>query len=346
MTPSLQALYVNPAPGCNLHCKHCWVNEGSTVDNPLSLGCWKSLFEEAAEMGCGYIKFTGGEPLLHDNFVLLYEYAASLFSRLAVETNGTIQPEGLWTAFMNSLPESVSVSLDSCDPEAHDAFRGKKGAWLKTVAFLEKLAEKRIRHQIIMSITVPEKIPVEDMIKYAESHGHRNLKINLVTPSGRGKNLSFYGASGIADIIQFSNWLAANSPEWVSIAIPAALLPVNRLKQVGYCPVKNLMGVLPDGRFSLCGVAFSREEMSWGQYPEVSVREAWNNSPVFRKIRESVPYGLTGICARCIHRDTCIGRCVANNLETGGSITSPDILCQRAWENGLFPRSRLLDPDE
>lgn len=346
MTPSLQALYVNPAPGCNLHCRHCWVSEGSSTGDLLSIGDWRSLLSEASDLNCRYIKFTGGEPLLYKHFVPLYESAAALFPRLTIETNGTLQPEGLWNAFRNNRPENVSVSLDSSVPGVHDAFRGREGAWLLTVDFLERLAADMIPSQIIMSVADGSRKPVEDMILFADSHGHRNLKINLIAPSGRGKSISFYDASSIAEVIRFMEWLDSTAPEWVSAAVPAALLPVNRLKHLGYCPVRNLMGVLPDGSFSLCGVAFSRKEMTWGRYPEISINEAWNNSPVFREIRESIPGGLTGICARCIHRETCIGRCVVNNMETGGSLTSPDILCQRAWENGLFPRSRLLDPDE
>jgi len=43
----------------------------------------------------------------------------------------------------------------------------------------------------------------------------------------------------------------------------------------------------------------------------------------------------------CIHRDSCIGRCIVNNNETGGSLLSPDAVCQAAWEAGLFPETRL-----
>jgi radical SAM protein with 4Fe4S-binding SPASM domain len=273
----------------------------------------------------------------------LYEFAADHFSRVTIETNGTIQPEGVWSAFLKNKPENVSVSLDSNIPEIHDSFRGKHGAWRQTIDFLGKLIDNKIPNQVIMSITDHSKTPVEDMIRFAESLGNINLKINLVTPTGRGKTLSFYDRVNIFELLQFIDWFDTNAPDWVSITVPAALLPINRLKHLGYCPVRNLLGVLPDGRFSLCGVAFSREDMLWGSYPEVSVRNAWNNSPVLKMIRKSVPNKLTGICAKCIHKETCIGRCVVNNLETGGSIASPDLLCQRAWDNRVFPSSRLLD---
>ena len=262
MTPSLQALYIYPAGGCNLHCKHCWVSEGVSSEKMLSLSSWIALLSEARELNCGYLKFTGGEPLLYEHFVPLYESATVLFPRVTVETNGTIQPEGVWNAFLKNRPENVSVSLDSAVPKLHDSFRGKEGAWEQTVDFLGKLVEKRIPNQVIMSITDHSSKPIENMIRFVEKLGNRNLKINLVTPSGRGKDVSFYDRSSIFEVIKLIQWIDTYAPDWVSISVPAALLPINRLKYLGYCPVRNLMGVLPDGRFSLCGVAFSREDMS------------------------------------------------------------------------------------
>ena len=341
--PTLGVLYINPAGGCNLHCRHCWVNEGSFTGELLSLGDWKELLSQSKAEGCSYLKFTGGEPLLYHDIVSLYRYSTNLFPKIVIETNGTLQPEGLWEAFAEKKPFHVSVSLDNPDARLHDEFRGQSGAWKKTVDFAEKLVENQIRNQIIMSVSTVERQPVLEMIKLAQKIGADTLKINFITPSGRGKSDNFFDRNPIEDIIEFFTWIDRETPQGVIPSVPAALLPVNQLKNHGYCPVRNLMGVLPDGTFSLCGVAFSREEMAWGKFPDITVHEAWKNSPVYKMIRSSIPHGLQGVCHGCIHRDSCAGQCVVNNMETGGSVTSPDILCQRAYDAGLFPRTRLID---
>lgn len=341
--PVLGALYINPAGGCNLHCKHCWVNEGSFTGELLSLELWKELLAQAKIQGCGYVKLTGGEPLLYEDIVPLYRLIAQSFPKVVVETNGTLQPEGLWSAFSETKPFHVSVSLDNAEAGLHDQFRGQTGAWEKTVDFAEKLVANRIGNQIIMSVASIDKEPVTNMIRLVREIGVDTLKINFITPSGRGKGNSFYEKNSIEDILEFFKWIDRETPPGVLPSVPAALLPVNRLKYHGYCPVRNLMGVLPDGTFSLCGVAFSREEMAWGRFPEITVREAWENSPVYRMIRSALPHDIEGVCHRCIHRDSCIGRCVVNNMETGGAVTSPDILCQHAHDAGLFPETRLID---
>ena len=341
--PVLGVLYINPAGGCNLHCQHCWVNEGSFTGELLSLKQWKELLSQAKTEGCTYLKLTGGEPLLYNDVVSLYRYSADLFSKVVIETNGTLQPDGLWEAFAEKKPFHVSVSLDNADARMHDEFRGQSGAWKKTVGFAEKLVQNKINNQIIMSVSSVDRKPVEAMIKLVRKIGADTLKINFITPSGRGKTENFYDRNPIEDIIDFFTWIDRETPPGVLPSVPAALLPVNRLKRLGYCPVRNLMGVLPDGTFSLCGVAFSRKEMTWGKFPDTSVREAWENSPVYKMIRSSLPGDLEGVCHRCMHRDSCIGQCVVNNMETGGLVTSPDILCQRAYDEGLFPETRLIE---
>lgn len=341
--PKLGVLYINPAGGCNLHCKHCWVNEGKLTGDLLTLQQWKDLLAEAKTEGCSFLKYTGGEPLLCEDFVALYSYSVNLFPKVVIETNGTLEPEGVWDAFRESKPFHVSVSLDNSNAKLHDEFRGQSGAWKKSVSFSQKLVKYGINNQVIMSVSDTKRKPILDMVNLLESIGVFSLKINFITPAGRGKNHSFYDSGSLQETLDFFSWIDKETPKWVLPAIPAALLPLNRLVDLGYCPVRNLMGVLPDGTFSLCGVAFSREEMAWGKFPQTSVKEAWENSPVYKMIRSSVPDNLGGICQRCMHRDSCIGRCVANNLETGGSLTSPDILCQRAYVAGLFPESRIID---
>ncbi len=292
-------------------------------------------------LGCSYLKLTGGEPLLYHGFVELYEGASAIIPDVSVETNGTLEPDGLWRAFAANPPHNVSISLDSASEAVHDEFRGVPGSYRKTLAFGKKLVAAGIPAQVIMSISSTNRGQIIGMIDLLEKIGLRNLKLNLITPSGRGKVLSFLKDNGIKEIMDFLEWAFNETPPWVLPTAPHALTPVNRLVQQSSCPVLNLMGVLPDGTYSLCGVAFSRGEMAWGKFPEMTVGEAWENSPVYRSIRTRIPDKLEGVCGDCIHRAGCRGSCVANNLVAGGSVSSPNPLCQLALDNGLFPKTRL-----
>lgn len=340
--PRLGLLYINPAGGCNLHCSHCWVNEGTFSTDLLSLENWKNLLSEAASMGCGFLKMTGGEPLLYERFVELYSYAATIIGDIVIETNGTLQPAELWETFKKKKPLRVSVSIDNSSADIHDNFRGKEGSWAKSVEFVSRLVENKICNQIIMSVSSTDRSQIIEMIKLTEQLKAGSLKINFIIPLGKSKMNSFTDNCSIKDILEFFSWFNKETPAWVLPPAPAAFMPPDILIHSGYCPVRNLMGVLPDGTFSLCGIAFSKKEMRWGKYPETSVEEAWKHSPIYGRIREAVPDNLEGICKFCLHKKTCIGKCIVNNIATGGSYTSPNDLCQLAYENGLFPPTRLM----
>ncbi len=85
-------------------------------------------------LGCSYLKLTGGEPLLYHGFVELYEGASAIIPDVSVETNGTLEPDGLWRAFAANPPHNVSISLDSASEAVHDEFRGVPGSYRKTLA--------------------------------------------------------------------------------------------------------------------------------------------------------------------------------------------------------------------
>ncbi len=336
----LRYLYINPYSGCNLRCRHCWVNEGYRSGAVLDVAQWTDISEQAAALGCTSIKFTGGEPLCYTEFARLYTAVASIVPNVSIETNGTVQPSGLWEAFKSHAPFHLAISLDSADKLIHDRFRGVAGSWERTVAFLKKALGMGVNTQVIMSVSTVEKEPVEGMIESLEKLGAENLRINLITSTGKGKGIGFMEINNPDNVLDFFQWLD-QLPRWVSASVPPAFASPGRLPYRGSCPIRNLLGVLPDGTYSICGAGFFMEEFSWGRYPETSVQEAWERSPVYQGIRECVPSRIGGVCGRCVHRLTCRGNCVVNNSLAGGSITSPDSICQAMYKAGLFPETRL-----
>ena len=184
--PPLKYLYLNPGPGCNLSCSHCWVNRGVSPST-MPVRRWTDLMEEAAGMGTAYCKFTGGEPLLYQGFVDIYREAHRLFPQVCVETNGTVEPPGIFRLFREKPPFQVSVSLDSADPEVHDRFRGVRGAWKRTVEFITRLGDDSgVFPQVIMSLPSPDRDAVRAMVSFLTGRAVSSLKINLVSPVGGG----------------------------------------------------------------------------------------------------------------------------------------------------------------
>lgn len=54
---------------CNLHCAHCWVDAGPTASALLPVHTAQGLIEEFAGFGGTAVRLTGGEPLLHPDWL-------------------------------------------------------------------------------------------------------------------------------------------------------------------------------------------------------------------------------------------------------------------------------------
>jgi sulfatase maturation enzyme AslB (radical SAM superfamily) len=121
-------LYVNFH--CNLHCDYCCVRSSPTARRrELGLDRARRVAREAPPLGVRELFVTGGEPFLVDDIdeiILALVDAAPV----TVLTNGMLF-RGLRLAALKRLPRSgvtLQVSLDSPEPELHDAHRGQ-GAW-------------------------------------------------------------------------------------------------------------------------------------------------------------------------------------------------------------------------
>ena len=353
--PPLRHLYVNPAGECNLACKHCWIapqrseapfQTRERLESEFSVEQFVNLLNQAVELGLKNLKFTGGEPLLRSDFLDLYRIASEYSGNLIVdiETNGTLVPDGLWDVFEKHPPRIIAVSLDSVNAEEHDDFRNTQGAWKRTVSFAKELVKREINTQIIMSSVTFEVQPVLEMALFCQNIGVSSLKINPVQPIGRGKNLHEFRIE-IKKIISFANEIHNICGTSVAVDIPSAFLPLNRIKGSGSCPIHNLLGILPDGGISFCGIGFSCGELVMGNFLKDSLKDIWNDSDILKMLRIQVPMKFIGICANCIHYNRCLGKCVMQNYYSNSDFTSSYWMCQEAENSGVFPETRKIRPN-
>lgn len=353
-TPPLRHLYVNPVGQCNLACKHCWITpERSSqpfetrkgLESEFTQKQFADLLNQAVKLGLKNIKFTGGEPLLRSDFAELYRTVAKCTSEKLItdiETNGTLVPDGLWNVFEEYKPRLVAVSLDSINKQEHDSFRNTPGAWERTVRFIKELVKRKINTQVIMSTSKLEVEPVLRMALFCQKIGISSLKINPVQPIGRGKDISASSRS-IEKLIHFAREIHTTCGASVSVDVPMAFQRLDRIKDTGSCPIHTLLGILPDGGISFCGIGFSCSSLIMGNFLKDDLREIWENSDLLQKLRTEVPARFEGICGNCIHTGKCLGKCIMQNFYATGIFNSSYWICQRADEVGIFPSTRKVN---
>ena len=141
VNPSLQQLFLEVTPRCNLSCAFCGsrCNEHAETEE-VPLEAYGKLLKEVKEnFGTKvFIVLTGGEPLLRKD---LFELAAMIRDEgflWGMTSNATLIGREEAEKLVETGIYSIAVSVDGL-PAVHDRLRGKNGAFGKAIAGLECL---------------------------------------------------------------------------------------------------------------------------------------------------------------------------------------------------------------
>ena len=129
--------------GCNLNCRHCLLDcrpAGKTP--PVNTDVVKRIVLEFFEIGGKGLVITGGEPLIHPDWLKILSFACyeTGLRDVCLQTNAMLMNDDDINS-LQSLPAdrlSLQISLEGATPGTHDFVRGKGGfeATMKTMARL------------------------------------------------------------------------------------------------------------------------------------------------------------------------------------------------------------------
>jgi uncharacterized Fe-S cluster-containing radical SAM superfamily protein len=147
----LETLWINTGTLCNLACKTCYIESSPRNDALvyLTLSEAERYFDEAQSLGTREIGFTGGEPFMNPDMILMIRSALGRGFELLVLTNAMRPMRRFETelldiqrAFAPRL--TMRVSLDHYSPEVHEAERGR-GSWEKAIDGVKWLSDNGFR---------------------------------------------------------------------------------------------------------------------------------------------------------------------------------------------------------
>jgi SynChlorMet cassette radical SAM/SPASM protein ScmF len=347
--------YLYLSGGCNLRCAHCWISPAFTPPDKipkdsLTAADVGKVIDEAAPLGLSHVKLTGGEPFLNPDIFEIIELAAHHRLTIFVETNGTLINREAAAFLKKHGVTSLSVSLDSHRPSFHDSFRGVHGAFDAAVSGVEFLAAEGISVQLIMSLIAENAADIEGLVDTAKRIGARSVKVNPVTPLGRGGALMDRGSTlPVEDLLALSGWVETELAQRYGIetffTIPSGLKPISHLfdGRNAQCHILNIIGILAGGDISICGIGREVPQLIMGNIRTDDLARVWEESPVLKHLREVVPRHMEGICGRCVMAGICLGSCRADAYVLSGSLSASHWICEGAYEKGLFPRQRMVE---
>ncbi len=351
--PPLTQYYVYMTAGCNLACQHCWLSPvyqpKGTTGGHLDFELFKLALEEGIPLGLQSVKLTGGEPLLHPDFLRFVDLIKEKNLGLTIETNATLMtPEIAMHLKEKSTLGDVSVSIDGANAKSHDSFRSVPGAYDKAVAGIKMLVEVGYHPQVIMSLHAGNVDEIEELVHLAESWGAGSVKLNLIQPSGRGEQMTERGqVLDITRLVEIGKWVEHDLQKRVTIPLfyswPMIFHSLNRLLQQngGSCSIFNILGILSNGSYAMCGIGMAIPELVYGQLGKDRLFNVWSQNEVLHVLRCWLPKELEGVCGMCLFKWQCLGSCIADNYHQSRRLTAPFWFCQQANEFGLIPNQRM-----
>lgn len=352
-SPALASLYLYLTDRCNLRCGHCWISPGYSIDaqQGVALPQLETVIRKARPLGLGSVKLTGGEPFLYGQVRDLLEFLATEELAFYIETNGSLLNASLVDHLKACGPAQISVSLDAASEAIHDSIRGMPGCFRAVRQGLQRLAEAGLAFQVIMTLQRKNQDEIPKLIALCEELGAQSLKINHLLPCGRAKQRFARGENLTLDELvdlysQVDRQWARRSAMDILFDLPVAFRSVKDLTHRGIneCRILNILAVLANGDYSICGIGQCAEELRLGSVYTDPIDRIWRDHPILTTLRTSIPANLEPPCGDCIFRYQCLGGCRANAYMVSGRLQAAYFLCSEYQASGRFPCSRIVEP--
>ncbi|MWA09254.1 cytosylglucuronate decarboxylase [Streptomyces sp. BA2] len=125
MTERQRYLFIRILEACNADCFMCEFALSRDTFR-FSLEDFADLLPKAREAGVAYVRFTGGEPLMHQDIVELVRMGTDAGMKMSMITNGMMLPKKAPLLAEAGLAQ-VIVSLDGGSATTHDVYRRSPG---------------------------------------------------------------------------------------------------------------------------------------------------------------------------------------------------------------------------
>jgi radical SAM protein with 4Fe4S-binding SPASM domain len=315
---------------CNLRCVHCYTDSSPRhYPGELTWSEMCTVTDDLAKFGVPAVLLSGGEPMLHPRFFDLSAHARERGLRLTLSTNGTLIDEEQ-AARIKALGFSyVGISLDGIGV-THDRFRGKPGAFDRTVAAFRNLTAIGQKVGLRLTLTRHTVSDLERILDFIEEMRIPRVCFYHLVYSGRGVQLELLSHDEIRRALgtimaRVERWEAAgHGREVLTVDQPAdgAFVWLHLLRKDPSAAARALKLLKWNGGGNHgSGVGIGNidtqgnvhPDQFWSAYTLGNVRNApfssvWSRTddPVLNGLRQ-FPRPVHGRCASCGFRDICGG---------------------------------------
>jgi radical SAM protein with 4Fe4S-binding SPASM domain len=349
---------------CNLKCVHCYSSSDvRELDSTMSTSEGKTFIRQLADFGVPVLLFSGGEPLLRNDFFELARFAVENGLGVVLSTNGTLITGDVASRIKDIGFREVGISLDGVGA-VNDRFRGMDGAYEAALAGIRNCKAAGQRVSLRMTLTKSNYKEVGSIFDLVEKEEIDRVCFYHLAYSGRGsalvdsdlshsetrrvvdliceRTVDFYRRGLHKEVLTVGNHadgvylyrkLEREDPQRAGKVID--LLRSNGGNNSGVLigAVDAVGNVHPDQFWS--GVTF-------GNVRERPFGEIWQDvsHPLMAGLKERKSI-LKGRCSKCSYIDICNGNMRSRAEAVYGDVWAQDPACYLTDEEiGIVERSR------
>ena len=312
---------------CALACRHCRA-EAIPHRNPGELSTTEAfaLVDQVARCKDPIFVLTGGDPLMRDDIYKVTEYATNKGLRVAVSPSATgrLRPEAL-QALSRAGCKRVSLSIDAPTAELHDAFRGVKGSFARTIDGARAARAAGLQLQINTTVSHYNHTMLGDFVPLLEPLEVALWSFFFIVPVGRAQMDDVLTADETEDAFGEIHRIAqrvpfpiktTEAPHYRRYAMQKAAAAPRGLTYPSVGDGKGFVFISHTGE--ICPSGFLPYVV--GNVREDELLDVYCNHPIMQRMRAPETFG--GKCGVCEFREICGGSRSRAYTMTGDAFAS------------------------
>jgi pyrroloquinoline quinone biosynthesis protein E len=323
---------------CPLQCPYC--------SNPLELeraateldtAGWKSVLDQAADIGVLQVHFTGGEPVARRDLPELVAHATARGLYTNIITSGVTLDDRVMAALKQAGIDHIQLSFQDVLEAENDFLGGSPGAFAKKKAAAARIQGAGLPLTLNFVIHRANAGRVPEMIAMAEALGADRTEIAHVQYYGWGLVNRAALLPSLAQLHAATDAVEAARERLSGSMVIDYVVPDYHAARPKACMggwARRFINISPSGKAMPCHAAETLPGFTFPSVRDTSLTDIWHHSDAFLRFRGTD--WMREPCRSCDRREIDWGGCRCQAFALLGDLTATDPACELSPDHGVM----------